>query len=36
MLGPRGWYTYVDSSKAEDELGYTIRPLEEILARACM
>jgi dihydroflavonol-4-reductase len=30
-----GWYTFVDSSKAKEELGYVIRPLEELLARAC-
>ena len=30
-----GWFTFVDSSKAERELGYTIRPLAEIFARAC-
>jgi len=28
-----GWYLYADSSKAERELGYQIRPLEEIVAR---
>jgi dihydroflavonol-4-reductase len=28
-----GWYLYADSSKAERELGYRIRPLEEIVAR---
>lgn len=28
-----GWYLYSDSSKAERELGYRIRPLEEIVAR---
>jgi len=30
-----GWFTFVDSSKAQRELGYTVRPLAEILARAC-
>jgi dihydroflavonol-4-reductase len=30
-----GWYTFVDSSKAVSELGYMIRPLEEMLARTC-
>jgi dihydroflavonol-4-reductase len=29
-----GWYVHVDSRKAERELGYSIRPLEEILTRA--
>lgn len=29
-----GWYTFVDSRKAMRELGYTIRPLEQILARS--
>lgn len=28
-----GWYLYSDSSKARRELGYEIRPLEEIIAR---
>ena len=28
-----GWYVYADSTKAERELGYRIRPLEEILRR---
>jgi dihydroflavonol-4-reductase len=30
-----GWFTFVDSSKAVRELGYTIRPLDELLARTC-
>jgi dihydroflavonol-4-reductase len=30
-----GWYTFVDSSKAKQELGYAIRPLEELLSRTC-
>lgn len=29
-----GWYTFVDSQKAMRELGYTIRPLDEILERS--
>ncbi len=35
VLRTWGWYSYVDSSKAERELGYEIRPLEQVLARAC-
>jgi len=30
-----GWFSYVDSSKAQAELGYAIRPFDEIVARAC-
>ena len=29
-----GWYTFADSSRAERELGYTIRPLDETLRRS--
>jgi hypothetical protein len=28
-----GWYLFADSRKAESELGYKIRPLEEIVKR---
>ncbi len=29
-----GWYSWYDSDKARRELGYTVRPLEEILRRS--
>lgn len=33
-LAAVGWYAWYDSSKARRELGYRVRPVEEILARA--
>ena len=34
MFRSWGWYTFADSSKAIRELGYAIRPLDEIVRRA--